>query len=122
MTKETATGVQETKASSVEEENTNNKNDEHQQRKITEFLIQKIRKECETSKDSDEAIEGIEIVGNGNDNIEQETISTQEIIEDARERRTLRLNGKPELVQCDQCNFTSGSKTIVDKHIKTYHK
>ena len=49
-------------------------------------------------------------------------LSTQENIEDARERRNLRLRGRKELFQCDNCQFESGSKTLLTKHVNTTHK
>ena len=99
---------------------THNKNDEDQQRKITEFFIQQIREECEnekTSKINDEN------VNTENDKIcdTEDIISTQEIIEDARERRELKMKGKKEIIKCEQCEFTSGSKTLLKRHIQTCH-
>ena len=49
-------------------------------------------------------------------------LCTQEIIEDARERRNLRPDGKKEHFQCDMCQFESGSKTLLTKHVNTTHK
>ena len=69
-----------------------------------------------------------ELKKNENDNAVEENqenepiLCTQEIIEDARERRHLRLRGKKEHFQCDICEFESGSKTLLTKHVNTTHK
>ena len=32
------------------------------------------------------------------------------------------MNGKPEIMKCDQCQYTSGSKTLLINHIEASHK
>ena len=44
--------------------------------------------------------------------------STQEMIFDARARRTNKTN----TFGCEKCEYKSGSKTILNKHIKNIHK
>ena len=94
----------------IREESPNIENEDFEQRKITEFFIKNVRKECENLE---------------KENIVEENepmLSTQENIEDARERRILRLRGRKELFQCDNCQFESGSKTLLTKHVNTTHK
>ena len=52
------------------------------QKKITEFFVKSIREQCEISDKAEENI------------TENESISTQEFIRDARDRRSLRVQGK----------------------------
>ena len=53
---------------------------------------------------------------------EEEPIpSTQDIIEDSRERRTLKEKGKTHL-ECEMCPYKSQSKYIMKRHIKTRHE
>ena len=113
--------TQEIDTNMTKEKVTHDKNDEDQQRKITEFFIQKIREECENEESSK--------INDENDNTENDktcdienVISTQEIIEDARERRELKMKGKKEVINCEQCEFTSGSKTLLKRHIESYHR
>ena len=49
-------------------------------------------------------------------------MSTQELIEDARERRTLKLRNTEENLKCDQCNYTTGSKILLQRHINSIHE
>ena len=53
---------------------------------------------------------------------ETEPLSTQNMIEDARERRSLKLRGVSEMSKCDVCQFTTGSKTLLKSHIEKTHK
>ena len=48
-------------------------------------------------------------------------LSTQEIIEDARERRRLKMNGKEQSFKCDECIFTSTSINCMKKHKENTH-
>ena len=43
-------------------------------------------------------------------------------INDARERRNLRLNGKEEAQKCEQCEFKTTSKALLNKHKEAVHK
>ena len=52
---------------------------------------------------------------------DSELISTQELIEDSRTRRIMQYQGKGTKLKCDQCEWTSGSKTLMDKHTKIEH-
>ena len=51
--------------------------------------------------------------------VEDPMPSTQEIIEDARERRIMNKKGKTHL-ECEMCPFKSESKYIMKRHIKTH--
>ena len=75
------------------------------QMKITEFFIRNIRKESDM-KDTNES----------------EILNTQEMINDARERRSLAINGKSKIMDCDQCEFETTSKTLLNKHLETTHQ
>ena len=77
--------------------NENSTENENDQRKITEYFIKNIRKEVE-------------------DTNEAQVLSTQELIQDARERRNLALNGKSKIMSCEQCDFKTTSKTLLNKH------
>ena len=70
-----------------------------------ESFIKKVRKETskETEKDTD---------------TDEISISTQEIILDARARRQNKTNK----FNCDKCEFESGSITLMQKHEDTNHK
>ena len=47
---------------------------------------------------------------------------TREFINDARERRSLALNGKSKDMSCDHCEFQTSSKTLLTKHIDENHQ
>ena len=53
------------------------------------------------------------------ENETDDSLSTQEMIEDARERRKI---GKDQLLKCDHCEFTSPSINLLKKHNKNSHK
>ena len=55
------------------------------------------------------------------ENENEQPLGTQELIEDARERRKLKINGKNESLKCDQCNFKTGSKTMLNRHMNSSH-
>ena len=44
------------------------------------------------------------------------------MIDDARERRNLSINGKSKILECDKCDLKTTSKTTLNKHIKIAHK
>ena len=48
-------------------------------------------------------------------------VSTQEFIEDSRTRRKLKQSGKEDKVKCDQCEWKTGSITLLNKHKTTIH-
>ena len=75
---------------------------EKEQRKITEFFIKSVRKESEELN-------------------EEEIQNTQQFIDDARQRRNLKKNGKNEMTKCEQCEYKTGSKTLLNKHIERSH-
>ena len=78
----------------------------------TDFFLEDLRKKSDlenTNKENEDAEEGI-------------SISTQELIEDARERRTLKLRNTEENLKCEQCNYTTGSKTLLQRHINSIHE
>ena len=52
---------------------------------------------------------------------EEEIQNTQEFINDARQRRNLKKNGKNEATKCDQCEYNTSSKTLLNKHIERSH-
>ena len=122
MTKKTQPTLQKPELLTIVEEDDDDKSDEYQQRKITEFLIQKIRRESDTEKLLEETAVDAENVNHENDIMEEEPLSTQELIQDARERRSLKMNGKPEIMKCDQCQYTSGSNMLLKNHIEASHK
>ena len=87
------------------------KDDEKQeQRKITEFFVKSIRKEVEKND--------LESIENPN---ESQILSTQEFIEDARERRRQKQRGKSETQKCEVCDFTSNSKSLLIRHKQSDH-
>ena len=92
--------------------------EDHQQKKITEFFIQNIRREIESLEVQQEDLD----VPNRQEIEETEPLSTQNMIEDARERRSLKLRGVSEMSKCDVCQFTTGSKTLLKSHIEKTHK
>lgn len=119
----------------TEEESTNNKNTTEavieieseetiNQRKITEYFVQNIRKEVEHTKESND-IEDT----NGKNN-EEESISTQQWIQEARERRHQRLEGKENSeakemrnrFTCEECSFKTTSNTNLKLHQNSNHK
>ena len=53
---------------------------------------------------------------------EAEVLNTQEMIDDARERRSRAINGKSSIMECDQCEFKIMSNTLLKKHIETAHQ
>ena len=67
--------------------------EDHQQKKITEFFIQNIRREIESLEAQQEDL----AVPNRQEIEETEPISKQNMIEDARERRSLKLRGVSEM-------------------------
>ena len=56
-----------------------------------------------------------------NTNIQEDEwqISTQEMIIDSRERRKLVLLGQ-EKIKCDHCEWSTGSKTLLNRHMKNH--
>ena len=48
-------------------------------------------------------------------------ISTQEFINDSRERRKLGTSGKTKL-KCDHCEWSTGSKTLLKRHLLNTHE
>ena len=92
-------------------ENENLNENYSQQKKITEFFVKEIRRECEQIE------ENIAV-----DNEIEEPLSTQEMITDARERRTLKMNGKDQSFKCEQCPFTTTSISHMKKHKENIHK
>ena len=48
-------------------------------------------------------------------------ISTQEFIEDSRARRTLQKSKNELNLKCNQCEWTTTSKTLLNRHIKADH-
>ena len=76
------------------------KNKENEQRRITDFFVENIRKECDKPENEDTIL------------------NTQEFIEDARARRNL---SRRESVnrKCDQCNYRTTSTTLLHKHTKS---
>ena len=82
----------------------NGKDKENEQRRITEFFVKSVRKECEKSENEDTIL------------------NTQEFIEDARARRNLRLRNESENdIACDQCDYKTTSKTLLNRHIENIH-
>ena len=79
------------------------------QKKITEFFVKSIREQCEISDKAEENI------------TENESISTQEFIRDARDRRSLRVQGKNVIKKCDDCDFSSSSTTLLLNHKERDH-
>ena len=54
--------------------------------------------------------------------MEDNTISTQEFIEDARARKKALNNKENSKFKCDKCDYKSGSKTLMYRHINNIHK
>ena len=48
----------------------------------------------------------------------EESISTQEMINDSRARRLQKKN----VFNCEKCEFKSGSETLIKRHMETNHK
>ena len=48
--------------------------------------------------------------------------NTQEMITDARVRRTLKKNGSSESQKCEQCDFTTTSSTLLKRHCDRIHR
>ena len=59
-------------------------------------------------------------VDSTNNDTDDENINTQEIIEDARERRALKIRGETKF-KCEQCEFVFTSKTLLKRHNKNAH-
>ena len=55
---------------------------------------------------------------NAQENKGDQILSTQEMIDDSRERRSTRLQE----FTCDHCEYRSSSKTLLKRHGETYHK
>ena len=85
------------------------------QRKITEFFIQNIRKETEEMQITD-SNDRQDIHENDDDN--QESISTQQWIKEARERRGQMRNR----INCDKCTFKTTSDTALKLHQNANHR
>ena len=77
-------------------------------------FIKKVRFDRDTQK----VIDVLEKENNESENNESETISTQEMIEDARERRRNNKN----TFACKQCDYKSPSTTLLKKYIKSVHE
>ena len=86
-------------------------NEEDQQSKITSYFIREIRKQVENKNTVDEN-------DIREDNTEEFSLNTQEIIEDASERRIR----KTQNILCEQCDFISSSKTLIQRHIASHHE
>ena len=67
-------------------------------------------------------IKSIEIPDKFPLNIPIHAANPEEFITDARMRRNLRMRGQQEELKCDQCDFTTTSKTHLDKHTRSDHK
>ena len=93
-------------------------NSVHEKEKISldirDFLI-KTRKETEKHETSNKAKENIMKDGKNND--EEISISTQEMIQDARERREKKMT----VFKCEQCDYSSSSKTLLKRHMSHNH-
>ena len=96
------------------------KNEENQQAKITEYFIKEIRRHCDKNI-QDEQTETIKTESNNTAQIEDLPLNTQELIEDARERKKLNINQNIRIV-CDQCDFTTASKTLLNRHMRSQHQ
>ena len=71
-----------------------------------------IREECEKTIENK----------NKSDANEAYNLSTQEFINDARERRNLKTQGKSNIMECDQCEYKTSSTTFLNKHKETVHE
>ena len=78
------------------------KDDETEQGKSTESFIRSVRNENEIPND-------------------EEIVNTQELINDARQRRIRKMNGKIQTINCDICDFKTGSQTLLNKHKENNH-
>ena len=59
---------------------------------------------------------------NEEETLEEESISKQEFIMDAREMRNLRMQGRKEENKSEQCQFRSSSMTLLINHKKKDHE
>ena len=75
----------------------------------TEYFIKEIRRQCDKNI-HDEHTENINTESNNTAQTEDLPLNTQELIEDATERRKLNIN-QHICIACDQCDFTTASKT-----------
>ena len=97
---------------------TNNEIDEeNQQSKITEYFIKEIRRQCDKNQD-------IENINNESNNEEELNLNTQELIEDARERKKVSIYTINQNIRiaCEQCEFTTASKTLLNRHMRSQHQ
>ena len=94
---------------------------ENNQTSIKDFL-RNIRNNLEhintDNHNQDNEIENDEITNENENKNETCIISTQEMIDDARARRNLQTSN----MKCDQCNFKTGSKTLLQRHSKESHE
>ena len=77
--------------------------------------MKKTRQETEKLKTA--ANEKESIMEDGINNDVEICISTQEMIQDARERREKRMT----VFKCEQYDYSSSSKTLLKRHINTIH-
>ena len=94
----------------------NSENEVDKQRKITGYLISEIRRQCENNDDGHKNPHENEI--DNEESNEDFSLSTQEFIEDARERRKQQKS----VLSCEQCDLTSTSKTLLERHKKSNHE
>ena len=87
-------------------------------------FIKRMRENCEKDDKNKEKKKNNENENeNMNDSIgneiftEDNSLSTQNMINDARERRL----HKEKLFQCDNCDYKSGSRTLLEIHKQTLH-
>ena len=71
----------------------------------------------ETEKPKTPANEKESIMEDGINNDVEICISTQEMIQDARERRKTKMT----VFHCEQCDYTSSSKTLLKRHTDHNH-
>ena len=81
---------------------------EHKEPLSIKYFLRNIRIENERNQSTSEA--------NAENNIDENIISTQKMIDEARERRK-----NKGFIKCDKCEYKSGSKIIMDKHNQDNH-
>ena len=86
---------------------------ENSQKRITD-LFRDVQNEIHSKNNTNkDATNGITETEN-----EEDSLSPQEMIVDARQRRTVKTN----LFNCDMCKFTTGSMTIIKQNKSNNHK
>ena len=53
---------------------------------------------------------------------DENNVSTQDFIQDARMRRNLRMRGLEEILKCDKCDYTTTSNSQLKKHTESLHQ